>query len=153
MWNVYRYDIHARGVVGKYGWQRGYTIEIEETAIISSICVELRWIDRLDFHGLIFSWNWTDKMHMNVDIPELNFSQSSSGYKEVDIVALREIPNGFVIEAKNEKEVVEKLKEMEMNKIHCNIDLSITPKPRFFDKGNQFTLLIDCCYYIPEISD
>jgi len=150
-WDEYFDEIVERGEVGRDGWQNSYPIEIGGNAVISSIEVRLTWEDNLDFHGFILPWNWTDKMELGVEIPEMQFSQSASGYEGIEIKASGNAPYDFMMEAKNETEVIKKVKEMVMNETTCKISISITPKPIFFDRGNEFTLHISYKYYMPSI--
>lgn len=150
-WNEYSDEIVEEGRVDKEGWQGEYPIEIDGNAVITSIEVRLEWTDNLNFHGIIFPWNWTDKIDVNVDIPEMGFSQSASGYEKIELKTTKDKPEDFIIEVKNETEVKEKVKEKVMNKAKCTVSLSITPKPMFLDRGNDFTMYIEYHYYLPRI--
>lgn len=151
-WNEYSNEITDKGYVDKNGWKNNYTIDTgEKIASIANIEFKLSWSDDFDFHGFIFPWNFTDKIDMSVSIGELSFSQSGSGYGTISIKATGETPQDMTIEAKNESEVWENIGNVN-NKLNCDVTLNIQPRPRFFDKGNDFTLTIIYHYYKPTIS-
>ncbi|HEC88282.1 MAG TPA: hypothetical protein ENI52_03085 [Thermoplasmata archaeon] len=151
-WEEYSDEIVENDFVGGDGWENDYIIEMtKENAWIHSIEVKIQWTDNLDFHGFIFPWNWTDKIDASVDISEMSFSQSSSGYSSIEIIASEELPKDFDVEAKNMEEVNEIIKDMVMSKVTCKINLSITSKPLLIDRGNDFTLSIVYHYSIPNI--
>jgi len=131
-------------------WGKEYTLEAKN-GVIYEIEIILEWDDNLDFHGLIFPWNWTDLIEANVNIEEFDFSQSQQGYNRIEIKANMEKPNDFKMEAKNESEVWNVIKEKERSQVNCKVNLTIYPKPRFFDRGNDIKLHIIYHYCIPEI--
>ena len=144
-------EIIDEGFVGKDGWSGRYTIETEENAVIYGVDVIVEWSDNLDFHGIIFGWNWSDLIEACVEIPEMGFSQSASGYQKIEIKVEENKPQDKKVEAKSREEVEELLKGEELNKVNCSIDLSITTKPLFFDKGNDFRVKIIYHYCVPTI--
>lgn len=151
-WTEYSDEIVESDFVGGEGWENDYVIETtKENAWIHSVEVKISWADNLDFHGLIFPWNWTDKIDATVNINEMSFSRSSSGYGSIEITASEEPPKDFVVEAENMEEVNEIVKDMAKNNLTCEINLSITPKPLLIDRGNDFTISIIYHYSIPTI--
>ena len=150
-WKEHSDEIIDNDYVGKAGWQNEYEINLQENAYIYQVEIKLEWTDNLNFHGLILPWNWSDKIEMDASIEEMQFSQSASGYEGIEIDVAKEKPKDFQANVKSMEELQEMLKDMALNKITCNISLSIIPKPIFFDRGNDFTLHIIYHYCIPEI--
>jgi len=149
-WTEYSDEIVSQGYVGKDGWSGNYTIDEGNNAIISDIEFKLEWSDDLNFHGFIFPWNWSDKIEMAVSIPEISFSDSKTGYEGITIEAKGNTPSSKIVKADNESEAL-KMAGEKTGKLNCKVSLSINPKPRFFDKGNDFTLHILYHYYKPTI--
>lgn len=144
-------EFSIKDYVGKEGWQEEYDISLDKNANIYLVEIKLEWKDNFDFHGIIFPWNFTDKMSINVKIDELDFSKSLDGYGKIEMRAEGKKINDMLIKAKNETEVIKMLNNMTKNKATCKINLSIFPKPRFFDKGNDFSLYVVYRYSIPVI--
>jgi len=59
------------------------------------------------------------------------------------------VPDDKIVKAKNESEALKSVKGV--NRIVCNLDLTIKPKPIIFDRGNDFTVTINYHYYEPKI--
>jgi len=150
-WKEYSDEIIDNDYVGKAGWENEYEINLQENAYIYQVEIKVDWTDNLNFHGIILPWNWSDKIEAYASIEEMQFSQSASGYDGIEIDVAKEKPKDFQADVKSMEELEEILKDMALNKITCNISLSITPKPIFFDRGNDFTLHIIYHYCIPEI--
>ena len=150
-WKEYSDEIIDNDYVGKAGWENEYEINLQENAYIYQVEIKVDWTDNLNFHGIILPWNWSDKIEAYASIEEMQFSQSASGYDGIEIDVAKEKPKDFQADVKSMEELEGILKDMALNKITCNISLSITPKPIFFDRGNDFTLHIIYHYCIPEI--
>lgn len=149
-WEEYSDEISYDGYVDKNGWKNNYTIDAGENSAICCVEAKVDWKDNLDFHGIIFPWNWTDKMEMDFSIDEFSFSQSENGYGMLSIKATIERPKDLIVKAENKSEAMKMIGNIN-SKIHCTISLNIQPKPRFFDRGNDFTLYITYHYYKPII--
>ena len=156
-WIEYSDEIVDNGFVGRDGWGASYSLDIDypsegkEYGVITAVDIILEWSDNLDFHGLILPWNWSDLVEMNVKIDELGFSQSAKGYGKIELHVEKGQPQDFTKEAENETQLYEYLAQNALNEVNCKINLSITPKPRFFDRGNDFIMRIVYHYYVPEI--
>ncbi len=150
-WREYSDEIVDNGYVGKDGWQNNYEIVLGNNAYIYQVEIKIEWSDDLNFHGIILPWNWSDKIDVSASIDELQFSQSASGYEKIELDVTKEKPKDFIAETQSKEEINEMLKDMAVNHINCSIDLSITTKPIFFDRGNDFTVYIIYHYCIPEI--
>jgi len=149
-WTEYSDEIVSSGYVGRDGWNGNYTIDEGKNAVISNVEFKLEWSDNLNFHGFILPWNWSDKIEMSVSIPEFSFSDTKSGYEGITIEGKGYTPSAKMVKAKNESQALEML-DVKSGAINCKVSLSIMPKPRIFDKGNDFTLHIIYHYYEPEI--
>jgi len=149
-WTEYSDEITTDGHVDLNGWSNNYTIDAGENAVISSVEFMLQWTDDFNFHGIIFPWNWTDKIEMTASIKEFSFSDSRSGYEKITIDAQGTTPQPKIVKADNETAALKSVYKGH-EKIDCKVNLKITPKPRFFDKGNDFTLHIVYHYYKPEV--
>jgi len=150
-WKEYSDELVDSGFVGRDGWENGYEIDLPENAYVYQVEVKIDWSDNLNFHGLILPWNWSDKIEASVNINELQFSQSAGGYEKIELDVSKDKPKDFQADVESKEELNEILKNMALNKITCNVSLSITPKPIFFDRGNDFTLHIIYHYCIPEV--
>jgi len=151
-WDEGSDEIALTDYVGRDGWSKNYTIDEGEDAFISYVEFVLEWQDNLDFHGFILPWNWSDKIEMSVSIPQMSFSSTNDGYKKIRIVAERNVPESKIVKAINKTEAMNMIDE-KTGKINCQVDLSIFPKPRFFDKGNDFELSIIYHYYKPSVEE
>lgn len=153
-WEEHSDEIMEEGYVGKAeDWQNTYDITLDDdNACIYKVEIKITWSDDRDFHGLILPWNWSDVIDATVSIDEMQFSQSSSGYGIIEMVATSDRPSDFKVDTADEEKVSEIIKEKGViNSINCNIDLSILAKPLFLDRGNDFTLYITYHYCTPEI--
>ncbi len=146
-------EIRQDGFVGKNGWNEIFTIEAEKNAVIHKVELFIEWKDNLDLHGIIFPWNWTDKMEASIEIPEMVFSRSISSYKSIEVFVEKEKPKDKKIVAGSREEVEKILNKEALNKINCSITLSIETKPLFFDRGNSFDIRIIYHYSVPKIKD
>ncbi|MBC7081808.1 MAG: hypothetical protein H5T44_06185 [Thermoplasmatales archaeon] len=150
-WREYSNEITDEFYLGKEGVEKTYEIKLDENyAGISSIYLSVEWKDNINLHGLIFKWNWTDKVDATVNIPEMNFSKSFSEYEKIEASVKGKYPSDFIFEG-NETEVYEKLKEYEMKNAKCKASFSITPKPIILDKGNDLQVKIVYTYYKAKI--
>ncbi len=149
-WTEYSDEIVSQGYVGRDGWSGNYTIDEGEDAVISDIEFKIEWKDDLNFHGFILPWNWSDEIEASISVPEFSFSNSKSGYEEISMEAKGDTPEPKLVKAKNESEAFKSI-SIKSGAVNCKVSLSITPKPRFFDKGNDFTIHISYHYYKPEI--
>ena len=138
-WNEDSGYITEKENVDKDGWQNEYYINLDENASIYSIEVNLEWTDDWDFHGFILPWNWSDKIDMSVDINELQFSQSVSGYNSpIKMNEVKNKPKDKIVEEANKEEIDKIIKNDEKNEVNCKVSLSIEPKPMILDRENEF---------------
>jgi len=152
-WKEYSNEITDSGYVGKDGWQNSYEIDLQDNAFIYEVETKIEWSDNLNFHGIILPWNWSDKIDMSASIHEMGFSQSASGYGMIELSAEKEKPQDFITKVSSKEEAVNMVKDMALSHINCSITLAITPKPMFFDRGNDFTLHITYHYLVPQIKE
>ncbi|MCD6513085.1 MAG: hypothetical protein J7K61_05745 [Thermoplasmata archaeon] len=137
------------GYVGRDGWSGNYTIDVGDNNIIGCAEISIEWTDNLNFHGFIFPWNWSDLIEAKASIDEFGFSKTASGYSKITMEAEHGVPDDKIVKAKNESEALKSVKGV--NRIVCNLDLTIKPKPIIFDRGNDFTVTINYHYYEPKI--
>ncbi|MBC7128518.1 MAG: hypothetical protein H5T45_02140 [Thermoplasmatales archaeon] len=150
-WVEYSDEINDEFYVGKEGIEQTYEIKLNENyAGISSLHALIEWEDNINLHGIIFKWNWTDKVDATISVPEMNFSKSYSEYGKIEASVKGSIPNDFIFEG-NETALYEKLKEYEIKDVKCKTSFSITPKPVLLDKGNGIQIKILYTYYKPKI--
>ena len=152
-WREYSDEIVDNGYVGKDGWQGNYDISLQKTAHIYKVEIKVEWSDNLNFHGFILPWNWSDKMELSASIDKMGFSQSASGYEGIEMNTEKEKLDDFISKATSKEDVVKEVESMTNNDINCTLSLSITPKPMFFDRGNDFTVHIIYHYLTAEIKE
>ena len=151
-WNEYSDEIMENGEVNRNEeWKNAYPIKLDGNAVISNIEITVEWSDDRDFQGLLLPWNWSDTIDMNVEISEMQFSQSASGFKVITMSATDETPRDIIVDDVSDEELGDILRNEAKNHANCKISLSISPKPRFLDNGNEFTLHIAYHYYMPDI--
>ncbi|MEM1513893.1 MAG: hypothetical protein QW762_00975 [Candidatus Thermoplasmatota archaeon] len=150
-WIEYSNEIDDEFYLGKEGIDQTYEIKIDENyAGISSLYLTASWDDDINLHGIIFKWNWSDKVDATISVQEMNFSKSFSEYEKIEASIKGSIPNDFIFEG-NETELYEKLKEYEIKQIKCKTSFSISTKPKFIDRGNDLQIKIIYTYYKPKI--
>jgi len=152
-WRDYSDELTDSGYVGRDGWQGNYEIKLQDTAHIYEVEIKVDWSDNLDFHGFILPWNWSDRMELSASIDEMGFSDTASGYNGIDIHAEKNKLNDFTSKAGSREDVLKQVEGMVTNDINCSLSLSISPKPMFLDRGNDFTVHIIYHYLKPEIKE
>ena len=150
-WRDYSDYITEEGYLDKDGWQNEYKIHLKQNAVIYRAEVQLDWTDDRNAQGLFLPWNWSDNIEVNVDVEELQFSLSDSKYEgPITLIAQKDKPKDIILEEINQTEMENIISNEEREEINCKITLSIIPKPKFLDKGNNFTLKITYHYCLPE---
>ncbi|MCD6481573.1 MAG: hypothetical protein J7L31_04800 [Thermoplasmata archaeon] len=152
-WREYSDEIVDSGYVGKDGWHNNYEIDVKNDACIYKVEIKVDWSDNLNFHGFILPWNWSDRVEVSASIDEMGFSQSAAGYDGVELSVEKDKPDDFISKVNDKETVMEQVKDMARSSINCSLSLSITPKPMFLDKGNDFTVHIIYHYLTPEIKE
>ncbi|MGC9308313.1 MAG: hypothetical protein ACP5FL_06005 [Thermoplasmatota archaeon] len=138
--------------IGRDGWRKEYTLQMGDGAVIDSVTVSLDWYEAFNPHGLFLSWNWSDKIEASITVDELQCSQTISGYEKIQMTATNTVPQKATLETANKAEIDRWIHNQTTDTLSCIIDMSITPKPWPFDRGNDFTLRITYHYLTPSIT-
>jgi len=131
------------------------TYEINQEGL-TEVEFRLEWNDNLAT-GIIIPWNWSDLIEMKVSGPGgvVFSSNPASGYKSPLVIKaeIGEVPSSMTINATNETEVWNIINPYITTKGMgtWNAEISIKPKPFFFDRGNDFTIYVTYKYYTPEV--
>ncbi len=152
IWSPASDTVTVNDYVSRDGWQKEYTLQMGDGAVIDSVTVSLDWHEAFNPHGLFLSWNWSDKIEVSVAVDELRFSQTTTGYGKLHVTAANTERWEATCETKNREEVDRWIHNQTTDTLSCTIDMSITPKPWPFDRGNDFTLRITYHYLIPSIT-
>lgn len=155
IWKEFSDEITDGGMVSKNEmWENVYDILLNnDNACIYKVDLKINWVDDRNLQGILLGWNWTDEITADVNIPEMSFSQSQSGYSTISMDVLMDRPKDFTLETKNETQVKQTIKDRgyDNNEITCSLSLSISTKPIIIDSGNDFTVDILYHYCVPEI--
>jgi len=150
-WSTSSDTITDTQFVDRDGWQKDYSLHMGADVWIEKVTISIDWQESFNPQGILLSWNWSDRIEASVAIDELQFSRSISGYNRIEITASNGAIQETSIKAEEREDIESWIQDQTTDKLSCVIDLSITPKPWPFDRGNDVVIRITSYYRIPSI--